>query len=288
MAITDSRRACPAGKRGYPDRLPAYAPMLAAYQRAHAAELRAMIEQLPLRPGDRVLDMACGAGAYSVWLAERVAPHGSVTGVDISRAYLAQARAHAAESVHAAILSFHTGDIASLPFDDNTFDLVWCAQSMYTLPDPLSALRELRRVVRVGGTAAVFENDTLHQLVLPWPAELELAVRRAQLYSLAERSPPLAKFYIGRDLCGFFAEAGLDACVVTPYTSVRHAPLNDDDRMYLTCYFADLSAHVRSLLELRTRAWFDQQLDPHSALYLLNRPDFYVIYVGMVAKGVKS
>src|SRR5262245_60112589 len=61
-----------------PAQLPAYAPMLAAYQRAHAAELRVMIADLPLRVGDHVLDMACGAGVYSVWLAEHIAPHGTV------------------------------------------------------------------------------------------------------------------------------------------------------------------------------------------------------------------
>src|SRR5690242_10059537 len=83
------------------DGLPTYAPMLAAYHRAHAAELRAMIAELPLRLGDRVLDMACGAGTYSVWLAERVGPHGTVVGVDISPAYLARARVRANDSAHA-------------------------------------------------------------------------------------------------------------------------------------------------------------------------------------------
>ena len=55
------------------DELPPYAAMLAAFHRGHAAELRAMIADLPLRPGDQVLDMACGDGAYTCWLAERVA-----------------------------------------------------------------------------------------------------------------------------------------------------------------------------------------------------------------------
>jgi SAM-dependent methyltransferase len=262
--------------------------MLAAYHRAHAAELRVMIAELPLRPGDRVLDMACGAGTYSVWLAERVGPHGTVVGVDISPAYLARARARASDSAHAARMSFQAGDIASLPFDDNSFDLVWCAQSMYSLPDPLSALSELRLVTRVGGTIAIFENDTLHQLVVPWPAELELAVRQAQLQALAERAPTTAKFFIGRDLCAVFAEAGLDKCIVRPYTSVRHAPLSTDEHTYLAWYFDDLAARARLYLEPGARAWFDQLLDPESDAYLLNRQDFYVIYVGMVARSVKG
>ncbi|HJZ46252.1 MAG TPA: methyltransferase domain-containing protein [Roseiflexaceae bacterium] len=267
--------------------LPEYAPMLTAYHRAHAAELRAIVGDLPLRPGDRVLDIPCGDGAYTVLLAERVGSSGRAVGVDRSASYLELARANAAESAYAARVCFQAGDIASLPFDDDAFDLIWCAQSMYSLPDPLSALRELRRVVRPGGVVAVFENDTLHQIVLPWPAELELAVRRAQLRALAARSPASAKFFIGRDLCGRFAEARLENCIVAPYTSVRHAPLSHDERTYLAWYFGDLNARARPYLEPDTSAWFDRLLDPRSCDYLLDRPDFYVIYIGMLARGVK-
>jgi SAM-dependent methyltransferase len=266
--------------------LPAYAPMLAAYQRAHAAELRAMIADLPVRPGDRVLDMACGEGVYTCWLAERVGPHGLVNGVDISPAYLALARERAAASARRDIISFETGDIDSLPFDDHTFDLVWCAQSMYTLPDPMSALRELRRVTRLGGTVAIFENDTLHQLVLPWPAELELAVRAAQLRSINDTTPSSATFFIGRDLCKAFAAADLPNCVVTPYTIVRQAPLTDDEIYYLTRYLEDIGSRARAYLAPDALALFSQLLDPTSSRYLLQRPDFYVIYINLVARAV--
>jgi ubiquinone/menaquinone biosynthesis C-methylase UbiE len=267
--------------------LPDYAPMLAAYHRAHAAELRAMVDDLPVRPGDNVLDMPCGDGAYTVLLAEKVGSGGSVVGTDLSATYLALARAYADQSAVAGHTRFQTGDIASLPFDDNTFDLIWCAQSMYSLPDPLGALRELRRVVRPGGTVAVFENDTLHQILLPWPAELELAVRQAQLRSLTARAPAAAKFFIGRDLRRMLAAAGLKNSIVKPYTSIRHAPLSADERTYLAWYFADLGSHARTYIQPDAGAWFERLLDPTSTEYLLDQPDFYAIYIDMVARGVK-
>jgi SAM-dependent methyltransferase len=270
------------------DELPAYAPMLEAYHRAHAAELRAMLADLPLHPSDRVLDMACGAGTYTLWLAERVGPNGTVIGVDISAAYLAAAAARAAATPHGTCVSFQLGDIASLPFDEGTFDLVWCAQSMYSLPEPIAALRELRRVTRPGGVIAVFENDPLHQLVLPWPPELELAVREAQLRALAAGASEMARFFIGRDLCGAFAEAGLEGCTVTPYSTARHTPLSADERTYLRWYFDDLGCRARPYLVPEHRAWFDRLLDPASREYLLDQPDFYVTYIGMVARGYRS
>lgn len=262
------------------DELPAYAPMLAAYQRSHARELREMIGALPLRPGDRVLDMACGAGVYSRWLAERVGPGGLVVGADISRAFLEQARAQA---VCGGRLAWQIGDIAGLPFADGTFDLVWCAQSMYSLPDPLAALRELARVTRPGGTVAVFENDMLHHLVLPWPAELELAVRQAQLQSVRATASEPAKFFIGRELCAVFAEAGLCGCQVRPYSAVRQAPLGPDERRYLASYLRDLGQRARPLLEPGLRARFDELVAPGSPGYLLDQPGFYVTYIDMLA-----
>jgi SAM-dependent methyltransferase len=186
------------------DELPAYAPMLAAFHRTCARELQKIIADLPIKPGDKVLDMACGDGAYSVWLAERTGPHGSVVGVDRSTAYLEMARQHASSAPLNSIIRFQQGDIAELPFPDNTFDLVWCAHSLYSLPDPVAALQELRRVTSVGGHVAVLENDTLHHHLLPWPAELELAVRSAQLDALDAEVDGSGKFYIGRDLCRVF------------------------------------------------------------------------------------
>src|SRR3954471_843716 len=67
------------------DQLPGYARMLDAYHRSRAAELRAIIATLPLRPDSRVLDVACGDGCYSHWLAERP---GQVIGMDWCAAYL--------------------------------------------------------------------------------------------------------------------------------------------------------------------------------------------------------
>lgn len=262
------------------DELPAYAPMLAAYQRAHARELREMIGALPLRQGDRVLDMACGAGVYSRWLAERARPSGLVVGVDISRAFLGQARAHPDRS---SGLAWQIGDVADLPFADGTFDLVWCAQSMYSLPDPLAALRELARVTRPGGTVAVFENDMLHHLVLPWPADLELAVRQAQLQSVQATASEPAKFFIGRELCAVFAEAGLRNCRVRPYSAVRQAPLGADERCYLAGYLHDLGERARPLLEPALRAQFDELVTPGAPGYLLDQPGFYVTYIDMLA-----
>lgn len=265
------------------DALPAYATMLSAFHRACAPELRAIVAELPIEPGSRALDMACGDGVYSVWLAEQVGATGHVVGVDIAPAYLELAQKHAGTCGAAEQISFQTGDISDLPFADDEFDLAWCAHSFYSLPDPLAALRELRRVVRPGGVVAILENDTLHHMLLPWPAELELAVRQAQLDGLRETTDSTGKFYIGRNLCGAFKTAELGACHIHTHTIDHRTPLSADERIYLEGYLRDLGERARPYLDQAVRTAFDRLLDPHSELFMLDQPDFFACHLEIVA-----
>jgi len=156
---------------------------------------------------------------------------------------------------------------------------------MYSLPDPLAALCELRRVTRPGGLVAVFENDTLHQLVLPWPVELELAVRSAQLRALRSAEGDQERFFIGRELCASFEAAGFQMCSVRSYATTRHAPLSSDEYVYLSAYLMDMAMRARPYLTANECAWLDRLITPDSPEYMLAQPDFYVTYLGMVASG---
>lgn len=268
------------------DALPDYTPMLEAYHRAHATELRAMVADLPLRPSDHVLDLACGDGVYSCWIAERLGPAGRVVGVDIAPAYLELARHTANDSPAGARVSFRQADAYQLPFADGQFDLAWCAQSMFSLPDALGALRELRRVVRPGGLVAVFENDLLHPMILPWPAQLELAVRTAHLAEIAATSAE--QLAVGRELCALFSAAGLSDCLLRTYSTVRQAPLSSDEQAYLEWYLSDLRTRTRHGLAPAILADFDALTDPASTCYMLRQPDFAVTYIDLVALGTRG
>ncbi|MGP0069021.1 MAG: class I SAM-dependent methyltransferase [Isosphaeraceae bacterium] len=163
-----------------PTKLPAYAPTLSAYHRAFADELRVTVASLPIREGDRVLDLACGDGVYAQWLAERVGESGTVMAVDLSPAFLELAQQGMNDEALADRIGFTRADLQHLPIPDDAFDLVWCAQSLYSLPDPVEALRRMERAARLEGIVAVLENDEFHHVLLLWPVEVELALRRAE------------------------------------------------------------------------------------------------------------
>lgn len=267
--------------------IPDYQEALGAYHAAFAAELRSMLAGVPVPAGARVLDMACGDGSYSAWLAELVGEGGRVVAVDALPAYLDLARATISRppAVAAGRVALVAGAIERLPFAPGSFDLVWCAQSLYSLPEPAAALRRLAGMARPGGTVAVLENDSLHHVILPWPVELELAVRRAELESFVARSAHPRKFYVARQLGRLFREAGLENCRVDTRATDRRGPLAGAERAYFAAYLAELREHVAPYLDKSALGRLDHLADPGSPGFLLDDPDLNVTCIDHVVRG---
>ena len=109
-----------------------------------------------LKSGLRVLDFGCGPGTISVGLARAVDP-GEVHGVDMEESQIELARA-AAEAGGHKNAKFHVGDVTSLPFGDNSFDVAHCHAVLMHVPDTSAALAEVKRVLRPGGIIASRET----------------------------------------------------------------------------------------------------------------------------------
>ena len=107
------------------------------------------------QPGEHVLDVACGTGVVARAAAALVGPHGRVVGCDHALAVLEFARERAVRRADAAAVEWREGDAGSLPFADESFDVVCCQLGLMFFPDRLGALREMRRVLRPGGRLAV-------------------------------------------------------------------------------------------------------------------------------------
>ncbi|MEV5874713.1 methyltransferase domain-containing protein [Streptomyces sp. NPDC052101] len=112
----------------------------------------AAVADLELRPGDRVLDAGCGTGRALPPLRAAVGPSGVVVGADLTPAML-EAAARAGRDRDGRLL---LADVAALPLMSGSLDAVFAAGLIAHLPHPEKNLRELARVVRVGGTLALF------------------------------------------------------------------------------------------------------------------------------------
>lgn len=112
-----------------------------------------LISRAAPRRGDRVLDVACGTGIVAREVAPLVGTEGSVTGLDISPPMLEVARAIPAPK--GATIQWREGSAEELPFAPGLFDLVFCQQGLQFVPNKLSAVREMLRVLAPGGRAVV-------------------------------------------------------------------------------------------------------------------------------------
>ncbi len=268
-----------------PEDLPDYALQMESFHRAFAAELRSAIATLPLAPQMKVLDVGCGDGFYTGLLAERLVSPGRVVALDIDPNFLAVARRNPALQEARCEADFVQADLASLPDECQNCDVVWCAQSLYSLPEPIAALRHMAAAARPGGIVAVLENDTLHQLLLPWPIHLEIAVRAAELLAFSQESHKPSKYYVGRQLPAVFAQAGLEPLGFQTQCIDRQAPLSRDLENFLQSYLERMHERVSPHIDPRFADELRQLSDPASEQYLLRQEWFTVSCVNVLVWG---
>ena len=108
-----------------------------------------LVKDATLRPGERVLDVACGTGIVARLAAEGVGAHGSVAAVDVNAGMLAVARAIASGA--AAPIQWYETPAEHMPLSDDSFDVAFCQLGLQFVEDKAAALREIRRVLVSGG-----------------------------------------------------------------------------------------------------------------------------------------
>ncbi|MFE6717539.1 class I SAM-dependent methyltransferase [Streptomyces albidoflavus] len=112
----------------------------------------AAVRALGLRPGDAVLDAGCGTGRALPALRAAVGAAGTVLGADLTEAMLAEAVRAGRREAGALLLA----DAERLPVRTGALDAVFAAGMVSHLADPVAGVREWARVVRPGGTLALF------------------------------------------------------------------------------------------------------------------------------------
>jgi ubiquinone/menaquinone biosynthesis C-methylase UbiE len=107
-----------------------------------------LVSLAALRPGERVLDVACGTGVVARLAAQQVGAKGSVAGLDVNLGMLAVARSATPPGLH---IEWHEAGAEAMPLPDASFDVVLCQMGLQFMPNKHAALREMQRVLVRGG-----------------------------------------------------------------------------------------------------------------------------------------
>ena len=162
--------------------------------RFNAETIGYLLKLVRLPAGSKVLDAGCGSGTNSV----RLATAGlSVTGVDFSAFALERAR----ENAVGLPIDLQQGDLTNLPFQDGSFDAVFCIGVLMHIPDLKAVVSELVRITKPGGCIVLAETNesSLEMLVyrLYWKLKGHIKVERTPLgtetWAQTQAGPLLAR-----------------------------------------------------------------------------------------------
>jgi len=120
---------------------------------------RRFLRFVPIRAGQRVLEVGCGSGVVMRDLATLVGPRGAIVGVDPSQAALDVARALARHHPLRRRMRWRLAGGAALPFPANRFDAALAITVLLHVADPETVVREMVRVTRPGGRVGVQDQD---------------------------------------------------------------------------------------------------------------------------------
>jgi SAM-dependent methyltransferase len=260
-----------------------YSKKLGLFNSFAAPELRRAIASLDLQPGMSVLDAGCGTGEALQWLLEEVGPSGKVVGIDLATAHVAAAQAR--ELPQVLVLE---ADILKAPLPRQSFDLIWCVNTINHVRDPLHGVQALASLLRPGGRMALGQSSLVPDMYFAWDSRLERLTNEAvrqyyrDRYGLNELDLTAV-----RSIVGVLRRAQLRHVTARTFMIERVSPVGPADEAYLCeAIFRDTwGERLRPYLAEEDFAALARLCDSRHPQFALGRPDFHFLQTFSLAVG---
>jgi len=163
-----------------------------------------------IRPGQQIVDVGCGTGDFTRYLAEISDRKARVLGIDSNEKSVRAAIADSNKAGLSRVTSYKVGDVYELPLKDGYADLACCRTLLMHLSDPLRAVKEMARIVRNGGSVVAVEGGKMVSFYDPNDEEYsKLAERAHSAWVDGIKKLEGKEFKIGEKLPSIFRLAGL-------------------------------------------------------------------------------
>jgi len=247
----------------------------------------AMLRSVGLQASWRVLDAACGAGSFLPLISRLVGPSGKISAFDLAPDNVATVEARMATGEFACPVECREASLMALPYADEEFDAVWCANALMYLDDGAlaGALVEFARVLRPGGLAAIKDADG--GLFLFSPGDPTLLWRQWEAASRV--SAPFRGCLRSRTMRRWLEQIGFVDVWQRGTLSEIWAPLEPIQRQYIAHQLAQMGelAETADLPEADLAFWRAQR-DPRAPEHLVNQPDLFWCEGHFVTVGQRS
>jgi ubiquinone/menaquinone biosynthesis C-methylase UbiE len=211
-----------------------------------------LLARISLRPGERVLDVACGTGIVARGAAEQVGASGHVAAIDVNATMLEVARR--LDPPDGAPIAWHQTSALDLPYDEGSFDVVLCQLGLQFFSDQGAALRQMRRVLVARGRLGL----SVYSAIEHTPAALALSEALDQRIGGDASRPKRSEHSLAdaAELRGLVADAGFGEINITTVSK--------------TLRFGSVADWVHIQLSASPLATLLNGLDPARAEFLAN------------------
>ncbi len=248
-----------------------------------------IIASLNIEPDSTGIDMGCGIGTTTHFLADKISSKGKLTGVDYSTEFIN----HAKQKTTDKNVEFRQGDINNPNLPTNSIDWIWSMDTLWCgskelgcpAEEPDKILKQLYRALKPGGK--IYLLFWTSQKFLPGYPLLE-----ARLNASTSANTPYVEdmdsYTHVMNATKWLTKAKFSNVGAESFIGNIASPLTENDKKALTIFFEMLWGNTASEISKNDWGKFEEICTPGSDNFILNQPDYYGYYTYTLFKGTKK